>query len=136
MWYNKYKCDRRIFTRQRAAYPSGLREESAKLRCSGSSPLAASKSIAADLETKRGGWRSWLARLLDMQKVTGSSPVPPTINETTTYATIRERKSYGRIYPVALREIFSKFLVSCRGIERREHQEFQLSGRVAELADA
>ena len=25
-----------------------------------------------------GGWRSWLARLLDMQKVTGSSPVPPT----------------------------------------------------------
>ena len=25
-----------------------------------------------------GGWRSWLARLLDTQKVTGSNPVPPT----------------------------------------------------------
>ena len=26
----------------------------------------------------KGRWRSWLARLLDMQKVTGSSPVRPT----------------------------------------------------------
>ena len=25
-----------------------------------------------------GGWRSWLARLLDMQKVIGSTPIPPT----------------------------------------------------------
>ena len=26
-----------------------------------------------------GGWRSWLARLLDMQKAGGSNPLPPTI---------------------------------------------------------
>ncbi len=25
-----------------------------------------------------GGWRSWLARFLDMEEVTGSNPVPPT----------------------------------------------------------
>lgn len=25
-----------------------------------------------------GGWRSWLARFVDIEKVTGSNPVPPT----------------------------------------------------------
>ena len=31
------------------------------------------------IETSLGGWRSWLARNVDIVEVTGSTPVPPTI---------------------------------------------------------
>ena len=34
---------------------------------------------AAGGRSEGGGWRSWLARHVDIVKVTGSSPVPPTI---------------------------------------------------------
>ena len=29
----------------------------------------------------KGGWRSWLARIVDIDEVIGSNPIPPTKND-------------------------------------------------------
>src|SRR6185295_8784851 len=46
-------------------------------------PAAGRLSPAGILAGASGAWRSWLARFLDMEKVTGSSPVAPILFEST-----------------------------------------------------